>query len=65
VGERDVAGFADLDRQRDTDDAGGKGVEAGGFGIEGGQFGGFDPGQPDIELRPGQDGFVADWDGAG
>ena len=60
VGERDVAGFADLDRQRDADDAGGEGVEAGGFGIEGGQFGGFDPGQPDIELRPGEYGFVAD-----
>ncbi len=65
VGERDIAGFADLYRQRNADDAGGKRVEAGGFGIERGQFGGFDFGQPGIELRPGEDGFVADGYGAG
>jgi hypothetical protein len=41
VGERDVAGFAGRDRQRNADDAGGEGIEAGGFGIERGQFGGF------------------------
>ena len=65
MGERDVAGFARGDRQRNADDAGGKGVEAGGFGIERGQFGSFDSGQPGIELWPGQHGFVADGDRPG
>ena len=60
MAERDVAGLANLDRQRDADDAGGEGIEAGRLGIEGGQFGGFDFCQPGVELRPAHNGFVMD-----
>ena len=65
MGERDIAGFADFYRERNADDACGKGVEAGRFRIERGQFGSFDSGQPGIELLPGQHGFVADGDRSG
>ena len=63
VGERDIARFAGLDRQRDADDAGGERVEAGGFGIERGEVGGVDPRQPGVEPRPGEDRFVIDRQG--
>ena len=65
MGERDIAGFADFYRERNADDACGKGVEAGRFRIERSQFGSFDSGQPGIELLPGQHGFVADGDHSG
>ena len=65
MGERQIGGFAGVDRERNADDACGKGVEAGGFGVERGQFGGFDFCQPGVELLPGQDGFVAGGDRSG
>ena len=61
MAERDIAGLARGDRERNADDTGCKGIEAGGFGIERGEFGRVDPGQPGIELRPGEDGFVTDF----
>ena len=58
VGQRQVGRLAGFDREGHTHNFGIAVAEAGGLGIEGEQLGGFQPGEPAVQLGLRQEGFV-------